>query len=360
MPRDNNRLPGFDWQDDRPLIEMCAVTKVFKSAAGEAVVLKGVDVAIERGEFVTVVGRSGSGKSTLVNMLTGIDHPTGGTVRIGETYIHRLSENEMSVWRGRHLGIVFQFFQLLPMLTLLENVMLPMDFADMVPPAERERRALELLETVGLAGFAHHLPGAVSGGQQQSAALARALANDPPLILADEPTGNLDSRTAEQVMLLFELLVERGKTIVMVTHDRELARRGSRTLVIADGEIVHPALVSVFPDLPHPLLLELTHLAKAETYSPGQAIAVDARNGRSLLIPFRGSIELFPAGRSNGHIALRLGRGEWMDLFRLEQEHGGPLAAHAGPGEPLELLVYDCARLPAALQPFLEAAEASS
>ena len=359
MPKNAYQLPEFRWENDRPLIEMCAITKVFKSAAGEAVVLKGVDVEIDQGEFVSVVGRSGSGKSTLVNMLTGIDHPSNGTVRIGDTYIHKLSESDMSVWRGRHLGIVFQFFQLLPMLTLLENVMLPMDFGEMYPPAEREGRALRLLERVGLANFTHQLPGAVSGGQQQSAALARALANDPPLILADEPTGNLDSRTAEQVMQLFAELVNQGKTIVMVTHDRDLAKRSARTLVIADGEIVHAALVTAFPDLPHNRLLELTHLAQLETYTPGEVVAVAYRNGRSFLIPSKGTLELFPKESSHGtsHAPKSISSGEFADLYRLEQERGEPLAVRAGGGEPLEVLVYDRAKIIPIMQPHLNIIE---
>jgi putative ABC transport system ATP-binding protein len=353
MAKNTYQLPEFKWEDDRHLIEMCEITKVFKSPAGEAVVLKGVDVEIERGEFVSVVGRSGSGKSTLVNMLTGIDHPTRGTVRIGDTYIHRLSESNMSVWRGRHLGIVFQFFQLLPMLTLLENVMLPMDFCEMYPPAEREQRALRLLERVGLAEFSHQLPGAVSGGQQQSAALARALANDPPLILADEPTGNLDSRTAEQVMQLFEELVDQGKTIVMVTHDRDLAKRGTRTMVIADGELVHPALVTVFPNLPHNQLLELTHLAQVETYEPGETIAVASSNGRSFLLPSKGILELKVATHSNGHAPQIISSGEWVDLHQLEQDMGESLAARAGGTGSLEVLVYDREKILPVLQPYL-------
>ncbi len=211
-----------------PVIRMRGITRTFHSAAGEATVLKGIDVDVHQGEFISVVGRSGSGKSTLVNMLTRIDRPTSGTVRVGDVLIHELPEGRMALWRGRNMGVVFQFFQLLPMLTLVENVMLPMDFCNIYSPASREARALDLLKRVGLEGLAHKLPGAVAGGQQQSAAVARALANDPPILVADEPTGNLDSRTAEQVMGIFAELVEQGKTVVMVTHDQVLARRTSR------------------------------------------------------------------------------------------------------------------------------------
>jgi putative ABC transport system ATP-binding protein len=220
-----------------PLVEMKDIVKVFKTPAGEFTALNRVTVAFYPGEFVAIVGKSGSGKSTLANMITGIDHPTSGTVAVGGMFIHSLNESAMSIWRGKNLGIVFQFFQLLPMLTLLENVMLPMDFCDVVPVAEREDRAMDLLCMVGLEDMADKTPAAVSGGQQQSAAIARALANDPPLIIADEPTGNLDSRTAESVFGLFSTLVAQGKTIIMVTHDPTLALRTNRMLSIVDGEL---------------------------------------------------------------------------------------------------------------------------
>ncbi len=184
-----------------------------------------------------MVGKSGSGKTTLINMIAGIDRPTGGEIWVGGTAVHSLSEGQMAVWRGRNIGIVFQFFQLLPTLTLIENVMLPMDFGGMVAPRQRRERALHLLDLVGIADHARKLPSAVSGGQQQRAAIARALANDPPLIVADEPTGNLDSKTAEDVFSLFERLVTQGKTFVIVTHDVGLAKRVHRTVVISDGEI---------------------------------------------------------------------------------------------------------------------------
>jgi putative ABC transport system ATP-binding protein len=219
------------------LIKMRRVVKTFHTTAGDFQALKGIDVDLHAGEFVSVVGRSGSGKSTLVNMLTGIDHPTSGEVQVGDVYVHRLSESDMARWRGRNLGIVFQFYQLLPMLTLLENTMLPMDYCGLYAPEEREPRALNLLKLVGLEEEAHKLPAAVSGGQQQSAAIARALANDPPIIVADEPTGNLDSHAAERIFHIFENLAQQGKTIIMVTHDNSLAQRASRILRLADGAI---------------------------------------------------------------------------------------------------------------------------
>ena len=185
-----------------------------------------------------IIGRSGSGKSTLMNMITGIDRPTSGDVLVGDTAVHRLSENQMARWRGRNLGIVFQFFQLLPTLSVLENVTLPMDFCRTWPLRERRTHALALLEMVDMAEHAYKLPAALSGGQQQRVAIARSLANDPPLIIADEPTGNLDSRTADTVFGLFERLTAEGKTVVMVTHDLSLAQRIPRTVLIADGEMV--------------------------------------------------------------------------------------------------------------------------
>jgi putative ABC transport system ATP-binding protein len=185
-----------------------------------------------------VVGKSGSGKSTLINMITGIDRPNAGEVLVGDTAVHQLNEGQMAEWRGRNVGVVFQFFQLLPTLTVIENIMLPMDFCNMYAMSQREARAMHLLEQVDMADHAYKLPTAISGGQQQRVAIARALANDPPIVVADEPTGNLDSVTAESIFKLFKSLVDNGKTILMVTHDMDLARRVSRTVMLADGEIV--------------------------------------------------------------------------------------------------------------------------
>jgi ABC-type lipoprotein export system ATPase subunit len=196
---------------------------------------------IDRGEFVAIIGKSGSGKSTLINMLTGIDRPTTGEVLVGDTAVHTLSEGRLAVWRGKNVGIVFQFFQLLPTLTLLENVLLPMDFGHRFPTGERRERALDLLEQVGMAEQAGKLPSAVSGGQQQRVAIARALANDPPIVVADEPTGNLDSKTADDVFSLFERLVESGKTILMVTHDPRAAATADRVIFLSDGRVADEA-----------------------------------------------------------------------------------------------------------------------
>ena len=220
------------------LIDVRNVVKIYETGAGKFLALRGVNMQVNTHEFVAVIGKSGSGKSTLVNMISGIDRPSTGEVFVDETPIHRLNEGQLAVWRGKSLGVIFQFFQLLPSLTVVENVMLPMDFCNMYAPRERFDRAMSLLEHVGIAEHAHKLPSATSGGQQQRAAIARALANDPPIILADEPTGNLDSRTADQVFNLFSTLVQESKTILMVTHDKDLAKRVTRAVTVADGEIV--------------------------------------------------------------------------------------------------------------------------
>ena len=223
---------------DGHMVILQQVVKTYKTSAGDFTALKGIDLAVGTGEFRSIIGKSGSGKSTLINVITGIDRPTAGQVLVNHTAVHTLSEEELAVWRGRTIGVIFQFFQLLPTLTAVENVMLPMDYGGVYSPAERPERAMHLLELVGMAGCAHHLPAELSGGQQQSIAIARALANDPPLIAADEPTGNLDSQSTRSILRLFEHLVDSGKTILMVTHDQELATRAPSTLVLADGEIV--------------------------------------------------------------------------------------------------------------------------
>jgi len=220
------------------LIHLTDVVKTYDTGEVPFTALRGVNLEVSSGEFVGLIGKSGSGKTTLINMITGIDHPTTGQVVVGGTPVHALGENQLAIWRGKTVGVVFQFFQLLPTLTVIENVMLPMDFCNVYKVDDRPSVAMDLLEQVEMADQAHKLPSALSGGQQQRVAIARALANDPPLIAADEPTGNLDSKTADAVFELFEKLVARGKTIVMVTHDNDLANRVTRALHVADGEIV--------------------------------------------------------------------------------------------------------------------------
>lgn len=228
---------GNAFDHEEPLLILQEVSKTYKTPAGDFLALDNVNATFYRGEFISIVGRSGSGKSTLLNMLTGIDRPTQGTVLVDDVDIHALTESRIASWRGRNMGIVFQFYQLLPMLSLVENVMLPMDFCETVPAGQRRERAMFLLDSVRLADFAHKMPHTVSGGQQQSAAIARSLANDPPIVVADEPTGNLDARSADVILHLFEDLVEKGKTIVMVTHDDTLSRRASRLIRLVDGEV---------------------------------------------------------------------------------------------------------------------------
>jgi putative ABC transport system ATP-binding protein len=226
-----------DLASNNSLIKFDSVSKIYKTSAGEFTALKDVDLEISQGELVSIVGKSGSGKTTLINMLTGIDKPTNGTISVDGTLVQSLDEGERAIWRGKNIGIVFQFFQLLPTLTLMENVRLPMDFGDVLNQEERDQRALDLLEMVGLQDQTNTLPARLSGGQQQRAAIARALANNPPIIATDEPTGNLDSKSAEQVITLFEDLVQDGKTILMVTHDDDLASRAPRIIRLSDGKI---------------------------------------------------------------------------------------------------------------------------
>jgi putative ABC transport system ATP-binding protein len=221
----------------KPLIELRKVSKTYDVAAGKFLALKEVDMGAEAGEFVAVVGKSGSGKSTLINMITGIDTPTSGEVFVAGTPVHTMDQEQLAVWRGRNVGVVFQFFQLLPTLTVAENIILPMDFCNTFPVNERRPRAISLLEKVGIAEQADKLPADLSGGQQQRAAIARSLANDPPLIVADEPTGNLDSATSDAVMGLFADLAAEGKTVLMVTHERDLSRFFTRSIQLTDGMI---------------------------------------------------------------------------------------------------------------------------
>jgi len=226
------------------LLDLRGVEKAYRTPAGDFLALKGIDLQVQRGAFVAITGKSGAGKSTLINMVTGIDRPTAGEVHVGNVAVHHLREDQVAVWRGGNVGVIFQFFQLLPMLTCAQNVMLPMDFASLYKSTrERRERALYLLEQVDIAEQANKLPSAVSGGQRQRVAIARALANDPMFLAADEPTGNLDSKTADAIFAVFAKLVSQGKTILMVTHDRDLASRTDRCLRIVDGQLV-PARIN--------------------------------------------------------------------------------------------------------------------
>ena len=220
------------------LINLENVVKTYSSGSGEVTVLRGVNLKVKPGEAVGVRGPSGSGKSTLLNMITGIDRPTSGEVHVDREPIHTFDENKLARWRGRTIGVIFQFFQLLPTLTVVENVMLPMDFTNTWSRRERPKRAMALLDEVGMVQHANKLPNSLSGGEQQRVAIARALANDPPLLVADEPTGNLDSATADNVLNLFERLVDDGKTLVMVTHSKSIAARLARVIEVHDGNLI--------------------------------------------------------------------------------------------------------------------------
>jgi putative ABC transport system ATP-binding protein len=238
----------------KPLIQLRQVVKAYQTAAGDFLALKGISTEIYQGEFLGIIGKSGAGKSTFLNMVTGVDHLTSGEVWVtGEdgkppVSIHTLNENALAFWRGRTVGVIYQSFQLLPMLTLLDNILLPMDLCGDFRNGQSRRRALELLKLVELEDHAYKLPSQVSGGQQQRAAIARALANDPPILVADEPTGSLDSVTADAIFQVFENLIAAGKTILMVTHDNALGPRFTRRLYLADGELA-PA-----PETAAPLL----------------------------------------------------------------------------------------------------------
>lgn len=219
-------------------IRLNKVTKVYEDRIGGITALKNADIVFNSGEFVSIVGKSGSGKSTLLNMVSCIDRPTSGSIYFGEVALHKLKEAELTRWRGKNIGIVFQFFQLIPTLTVLENIMLPMDFNNTYPVKERKVVAMKLLEKVGIADYANKLPIELSGGQQQRVAIVRALANNPPFLIADEPTGNLDSQNAESIIALFRSLAKEGVSVIMVTHNKELAECTDRIITIQDGNIV--------------------------------------------------------------------------------------------------------------------------
>jgi ABC-type lipoprotein export system ATPase subunit len=295
------------------MIDLHDVHKYYKTAISDYHALNSIDLQINAGEFVSIIGKSGSGKSTLLNMITGIDRPSTGEVFVNGTAVHTMGENRMARWRGKNLGIVFQFFQLLPTISVIENIMLPMDFCRTYPMRQREKRALELLELVELADHAYKLPTALSGGQQQRIAIARALANDPPVVIADEPTGNLDSKTAESVFALFNDLVSKGKTIIIVTHDSALAKRTHRTALIADGEIVNEYVAQAMPTLTQDQMLWATRNAKEQTFEAGSMIFTDGSNADTFYIVAKGTVDVvLPRPGQSDVIALQLGPGKFF------------------------------------------------
>jgi ABC-type lipoprotein export system ATPase subunit len=323
------------------LIELREVVKTYHTDAGDFPALKGVNLQVGTAEFVAVIGKSGSGKSTLVNMITGIDRPTSGEVLIGDTAVHTLKEGEMAQWRGRNVGIVFQFFQLLPTLTVVENVMLPMDFCNVYARRERRDRAMHLLELVDIAEHANKLPTAISGGQQQRAAIARALANDPPIVAADEPTGNLDSRTAESIFALFDDLVRHGKTILMVTHDEAQARRVNRTVVIADGEIVNEYLARALPMLTQEQMVWATGELEAHVYAPGEPIILQDEEPDKFFVITRGEAHVY-LQHSEGEIYVeKLEPGQYFGEMALLRGGRRTATVRASRHRPVEAVALD-------------------
>jgi ABC-type lipoprotein export system ATPase subunit len=322
------------------LIELRSVTKTYQGAAGTFVALRGIDLEVHTGEFVAVIGKSGSGKSTLINMITGIDAPSAGEVWVANVAVHTLGESALARWRGRNVGVVFQFFQLLPTLTLLENVMLPMDFCNTFPPPQRPARALGLLAQMGLADLADKLPATVSGGQQQRAAIARALANDPSLIVADEPTGNLDSRTADQVFDLFEDLARHGKTIVMVTHDDDLARRANRTLIVADGQVVSEYVAQALATLDVDQMTLAASRLRRQTYAPGALVVRQGEVADDVFIIVRGHADVLLARPGGEPIPVnRLGPGQYFGEVGVLQSSPRTATVRACADSDLELMV---------------------
>jgi putative ABC transport system ATP-binding protein len=327
--------------ENHPMIDLRDVHKYYKTAVGDYHALNSIDLNINAGEFVSIIGKSGSGKSTLLNMITGIDRPTSGEVHVNGTAVHELNENRMARWRGKNLGIVFQFFQLLPTISVVENIMLPMDFCRTYPMREREKRALELLEMVELREHAYKLPTALSGGQQQRVAIARALANDPPVMIADEPTGNLDSKTADSVFELFKNLVAQGKTIIVVTHDSGLAKRTQRTALIADGEIVNEYVAKAMPTMSQDQMLWATRNARTQTYEAGTMIVSEGASADTFYIVLKGIVEVvLPRPNQSDVIAMQLGPGKFfgeMAFFHGRKRHASVRAAENSSVEVLAL-----------------------
>jgi len=333
-----------DTATNHPMIDLRDVHKYYKTAVGDFHALDNVDLQINAGEFVSIIGKSGSGKSTLLNMITGIDRPTKGEVYVNDTAVHEMNENRMARWRGKNLGIVFQFFQLLPTISVIENIMLPMDFCRTYPMRERGKRALELLEMVELAEHAYKLPTALSGGQQQRVAIARALANDPPIVIADEPTGNLDSKTAESVFTLFNDLTAKGKTIIIVTHDSGLAKRTHRTALIADGEIVNEYVAKAMSTLSREQLLQATHVAQTKKYDAGTMILEEGTNADAFYIVTKGTVEvILPRVNQSDVVAVQLGPGKYfgeMEFFH-EKKHRASIRASEHSSVEVLAIGYD-------------------
>jgi putative ABC transport system ATP-binding protein len=338
LKREKSAPNGAYKHGNTHLIDMHSVVKTYKSAAGTFTALKGVDLQVDGGEFVAIIGKSGSGKSTLINMLTGIDRPSTGEVLVGDTAVHKLNEGKMAAWRGRNVGVVFQFFQLLPTLTVMENIMLPMDFCNMYNFRKRKERALHLLDQVGMADQARKLPSTLSGGQQQRVAIARSLANDPAIIVADEPTGNLDSKTAEAVFRLFEGLVAEGKTIVMVTHDNDLAKRVTRTVILVDGEIVEEYLAKAFPTLTEQQLLYFSNQLETLHYAPGTVVIRQGEAGDKFYLVTKGRVEVAIEHDGQEIIVSTLTPGQFFGEMALLRGGTRQASVRADPNTDVELV----------------------
>ena len=342
FPRLKSRLHAARAAEAEPpqhLVEMRSVVKTYHTEAGGYTALKGVDLTVERGEFAAIIGKSGSGKSTLINMVTGIDRPSSGEVWVDGTPVHTLSEEQLAQWRGRRLGVVFQFFQLLPTLNLLQNVMLPMDFCNTYGPRERRDRAMHLLEQMGLADRAGKRPTAISGGQQQRVAIARALANDPPLIVADEPTGNLDSRTAAQIFDLFHELVNGGKTIIMVTHDNELASHADRSILVADGEVVNEYVVRALRGMDVDQLSAAAASLRPMTFPPGAVIIRQGDVAEDVYIIIRGCVDVLLEQPSGQRLKVaNLTSGQYFGEIGVLQGGRRTATVQAGEDEEVEVM----------------------
>jgi len=333
------KIHSAEHNDHPGIIHMQDVIKTFVNTAGEFTALRGVDLHLEKGEFAAVIGKSGSGKSTLLNMLTGIDHPTSGRVLVDGVDVHAMTESKRSLWRGRNLGIVFQFFQLLPMLNLLENVMLPMDYVGMYDIEERPKKAMNLLAQVGLEEEAQKLPRAVSRGQQQSAAVARALATDAPILVADEPTGNLDSRSARAIIDLFSDLSRQGKTIIIVTHDPTMTEQASRTVFISDGELVNETIAQALPLLTHPLMKELGRRVQTSHFHPGETILERKKPVEHFYMIQKGEVDVVLRGRRRDDLVIStLERNDFFGEIELLRGGKSIASVRAWDEGPVELL----------------------
>jgi ABC-type lipoprotein export system ATPase subunit/CRP-like cAMP-binding protein len=333
--------PDHDPQNNL-LIDLRQVVKIYETPAGPFTAISGIDLQVSAGEFVAVIGKSGSGKSTLINMITGIDRPTLGEIIIAGTPVHQLNETQIARWRGRNVGVIFQFFQLLPTLSLIENVMLPMEFCGLYSIRERQERGMHLLDLVGIADQAYKLPAMVSGGQQQRAAIARALANDPKILVADEPTGSLDSKTADTIFELFEDFVAQGKTILMVTHDRDLASRVTRVVLIADGQIVDQIVSQALPSLDQKLLVDVSSNLNPSTFAPNSWIFRQGDAADHFYIIIKGQVEIVKQHASGQEIHVgTLSSGQYFGEMGLMGDGRRTAGVRASGKENVVLMALD-------------------